>query len=82
MALLDEESRAAVWTQHMRDNAEAYGSMTKLELRAAVDAADSWVDSQQASFNSAIPLPARTSLSTKQKALLLMYVVQKRYITQ
>lgn len=52
--------------------------VTKADLRAAVDAIDQWCDDNQASFNTAIPQPARTALSADQKGWLLCYVVRKR----
>lgn len=53
-------------------------SITRADLRAAVDAIDTWCDDNQTSFNTAIPQPARTALSADQKAWLLAYVVRKR----
>lgn len=53
-------------------------SIAKADLRAAVDAIDDWVDANSASFNAAIPQPARGALSSTQKALLLDYVVRRR----
>jgi hypothetical protein len=52
--------------------------ITKADLRAAVDAIDTWCDDNQASFNTAIPQPARTALTAAQKGWLLGYVVRKR----
>lgn len=80
MALLDEPSRVEVWRDIMRDAAVGtFGSLTKAELRAAVDAVDAWADANAAAYNSAIPQPARGVLTAKQKALLLMYVAAKRH---
>lgn len=53
-------------------------NVTKTDLRAAVDAADAWVDSSAASFNAALPQPARAVLTADQKALLLVAVVLAR----
>ena len=52
---------------------------TKPDLKAAVDGIDDWIDSNQASFNAAIPLPARTSLTMKQKLRLFMKILDKRW---
>jgi hypothetical protein len=49
------------------------------DLKAAVDAVDLWVDNNTAAYNAAIPLPARTQMTTQQKAQLLMYVVRRRF---
>jgi len=54
-------------------------ALTKDELRSAVDAIDGWVDTNSASFNQAIPLPARTALSARQKVELLTFVVRRRF---
>jgi hypothetical protein len=45
----------------------------------AITALDLWLSNNQAAINSAIPLPARTALSTRQKARMLVYVLQKRF---
>jgi hypothetical protein len=80
MAILSDNDRIAVWLQWMRENKETVtGSMTKDEFRAAVNAADQWVDDNSASFNSAIPQPARGAMSNSQKAFLLVLVLFKRF---
>jgi hypothetical protein len=48
-------------------------------MRAAVDATDDWIEANQASFNSALPLPARTALTSKQKVRLFLSVAQMRF---
>jgi hypothetical protein len=81
MAVLGEQDRAGVWSLLMSiwsDQRTEVG-ITKDQLRAAVDAADSWVDTNAASFNSALPLAARQGLTSKQKAWLLLYVVLRRF---
>lgn len=78
MALLNEANRVAAWEQIMRENRDPI-SVLKMDLRAAVDAADQWAEDNAAAFNSALPVAARTNLTAKQKAMLLMYVVAKRY---
>lgn len=54
-------------------------NLSKPDLRAAVNAIDDWVDTNAAAFNTAIPQPARGTLTAKQKAQLLFYVVNKRF---
>lgn len=49
------------------------------DIRAAVDAIDNWLEANRASFNSAIPIPAKSGLTLKQKMKLLMLVVSKRW---
>lgn len=82
MAALDSFERASVWGDMMRRldalGGGAFGGVTKVNLRAAVDAADAWADANAAGFNAAIPQPARGALTAKQKAILLMLVIAKR----
>lgn len=81
MANLSDEQRAALWADLMRrlsQEGEAV-SLTKPQLRAAVDAADAWADAAAASYNNALPAEARNKLTAKQKAMLLAYVILKRY---
>jgi hypothetical protein len=56
-------------------------AIDRATLQAAVDAADAWVSSNAASFNSALPVAARNGLTTPQKARLLMWVTRQRYVT-
>ena len=53
-------------------------AFTKADLRAALDATDAWVDSNAASFNSALPQPFRGQATTAQKTLLLCFVAMRR----
>ncbi len=78
MAVLVEGDRFDVWANLMRLG-EPYSGMLKTDLRAAVDATDDWIEANQASFNSALPLLARTSLTTRQKALLFMAVAARKF---
>jgi hypothetical protein len=80
MAALPEADRVAEWAAFMRAPAGGL-SITKAQLRAAVDGIDSWADSNAggAVFNAAIPQPARNALSDQQKALMLLRVLQRRY---
>lgn len=83
MAVLPDADRAALWADFMRDRSAARDALglTKADLRAAVNALDDFLHNNAAAVNSAIPLPARTALTTAQKALLLQYVVSKRYLS-
>ncbi len=54
-------------------------ALTKADLQAAADALDDWLDANAAAINAAIPQPARASLTAKQKARLLRYVIKRRY---
>jgi hypothetical protein len=54
--------------------------LLKTDLRAAVNAIDAFLNTNAAALNTAIPQPARSALTTAQKARLLMFVIQRRYI--
>jgi len=79
VAVLSDPSRAAVWAEMMSDADVGALGLTKADLRAAINAADDWADANAASFNTALPVAARTALSPRQKAMLLMFVIARRY---
>lgn len=81
MAILPDSDRIGLWAEVMRVFSDAHETCTinKTDLRAALNAVDDWADSNAASYNSALPLPARTSLTARQKARLLMIVLRRRY---
>lgn len=62
-----------------RQDAPGWSGMTKAQLRDAVNAIDQWVEDNKASFNSAIPQPARGKLSSKHKSEILFYVIRRRW---
>ena len=78
MAVLSDPNRVLVWTDWMRENAETV-SITKADLRAAINAADDWANSNAAAYNTALPQPARGALTAAQKARILSYVIFKRW---
>ena len=81
MAVLSPADRATLWAEMMREMS-ALGmpcGITKAELRAAVDAADAWADANAAGYNTALPQPARSTLTARQKARLLSYVILRRF---
>jgi hypothetical protein len=82
MAVLTDEDRAALVKEMSSDlsNTRELCGVSKADLRAAVNAADAWADANAASFNSAIPQPARAALTAGQKARLLKYVITQRWI--
>ena len=81
MPTLSNADRAQAWAELMRRESAARNTidLTKPDLRAALNAVDDWVEANAASFNSALPQPARSSLSARQKAMLLMMVVARRF---
>jgi hypothetical protein len=52
--------------------------ISKAELLAAVEATDDWIETNQASYNAALPEAARTDLTTAQKTLLFCAVALAR----
>lgn len=79
MAVLSDADRADVNAQFQREAVNILNlGITKAELRAAVNAADDWAEANASAFNTAIPQPARSAMSLKQKTLLLNYVIFKR----
>lgn len=81
MALLQDADRLSLWQLFMALLSRDRDTITisKADLRAAVNAADAWVNANKVSYNAALPLPARTSLTDAQKANLLILVVLRRY---
>ena len=83
MAVLTDEQRAEEWAAFMADISsaqEAFGALTKADIRAAVNALDDFMVASAVAVNNAIPQPARSELTTPQKARLLMRVVARRYL--
>ena len=82
MAVLSDNDRAATWAELMQEwsSAREPVGLTKADLRAAVNAIDTWLNDNAAAANAAIPQPARGALSATQKALLLTHVIRKRYV--
>jgi hypothetical protein len=54
-------------------------TLTRAQFNAAIAAADDWIEANAASFNAAIPQPARGVLSPAQKAELLYRVARARF---
>lgn len=81
MAPLTAPQRRTIQARLMQQLSEVTDAtnLTKGDLLAAVDGVDNWIDAQQASFNAAIPQPARAELTAKQKALLFMLVMNLRW---
>ena len=83
MAVLPDADRALAHAETMRKySADALPcSIVKADLRAAVNAIDQYLSDNAAAINSAIPQPARGALSTVEKALILMFVIERRYLS-
>jgi len=80
MAVLSTTDRARIWRGLMRywSNLREVCGVSKADLLAAVDATDVWIDNNAASFNSALPVAARTNLTAGQKTLLFVAVALMR----
>ena len=82
MAVLSDQNRASLQTAFASELSSLRESCTvsRADLRAAVNALDDFLNTNAAAINTAIPQPARSNLSTPQKARLLSYVIRYRYI--
>jgi len=81
VAELTTEDRQRVWRGLMRywsNLRETLGAFSKSELYDAVVATDQWIESAQASYNSALPEPFGTEATLAQKTLLFCVVVAMR----
>lgn len=77
MALTAAQIRAA-WRAMLDSDTTLGNSFTKTDLAAAVTAADAWADTNATSYNTALPVPFRTTATAAQKSILLAYVCMKR----
>jgi len=82
MAALSDEDRAELSAEYNREisNERVPCGITKADIRAAVNALDTFLNDNAAAINSAIPQPARGTLTTAEKARLLKLVITRRYI--
>jgi hypothetical protein len=81
MAELTTEQRQHISNGLMRywsSLAEEITGMNKNDIKAAVDATDTWIDNNQSSYNTALPSAARTNLTQAQKTLLFCAVAAYR----
>lgn len=81
MAVLTDQDRADLAGLISKDVSSVREplAVNKADLRSAINAADSWLDTNAGVFNAAIPQPARAALTVQQKARLLMYVIRQRF---
>jgi hypothetical protein len=73
---LDETNRVRVTAQALREG--VWPGISKVELRNAINATDDWIDTNQTSFNNALPVNVRNSLNLVQKTLLFCFVAMRR----
>lgn len=76
MALLDAAAKLDIRAVLMR--LRNVGTVTKPDLLAAIDSTDGWIDSNQASFNAALPEPFKSAATAQEKTILFCYVAAKR----
>jgi hypothetical protein len=83
MAILSDPDREAGFAKYLRDrNAEGGGvPLTKNDIRAAFNALDDFFSTNAAAVNQTIPQPARSGLTTAQKATLAISVLERRYLS-
>lgn len=81
MALLPEADRLRIWRGLMRywSSVGETTAFTKPDLKAAVDAIDTFLENNAAAINSALPQPFRGNATVEQKAVLLSGVIAMRY---
>jgi len=80
MAVLSDADRALTHAEWM-SLGNFPPTVLKADLRAAVNAVDDWVDTNAAAYNTALPQPFRGDATAAQKALVLQFVVSKRFDT-
>jgi hypothetical protein len=80
MPALPDADRKRIWRGLSRwwSNVREPFALTKADLQAAIAATDTWIDSNQASFNSALPVAARNNMTLAQKTLLFCAVALMR----
>lgn len=80
MAVLSttERRRARTWFLRTLQEQATDAGFSRADIDAALAAADTWADSNAASYNAALPVPFRTTASVQFKALLLAAVAMRR----
>lgn len=76
MALTTQE-RVAIW-QRFQELGHCPGSISKTQLRAAIDDIDDFLDANGTSINNAFPQPFRGDATVAQKAFVVAIVAAKR----
>jgi len=81
MAVLADSDRQRIWRGVMRlwsATRDPLPAMLKTDIKAAVDATDQWIEDNQASYNTALPIAFRTNATLAQKTLLFCAVAAMR----
>jgi hypothetical protein len=80
MAELSTADRQRIWRgiQRYASGLNQAVALNKAEIQAAVNAADTWINDNAASFNSSLPAAAQSGLTAAQKTLLFCAVALAR----
>jgi hypothetical protein len=84
MTIMSDPNRAECLREYQADLSivrDQTNGVLKADIQAALNALDQYFSDNGAAINTTIPQPARSSLTTTQKALLAMHVIRKRYLT-
>ena len=66
------------WVKRVFVERGATATLNTEDIKAAVDATDTWIDNNQAPFNTALPEPFKSTATSDQKTLMFVYVAMKR----
>ena len=53
--------------------------LTKAQIKQAISDTDAWIDANAASYNNALSLAVRTSLTTSEKSALFAFIALKKF---
>jgi hypothetical protein len=83
MPILSNEERAEITRSFMAETSDLGEDLgiTKVDIRAAVDATDDWRVANASSANQALPLPFRSVASAAQKSRVMTLVIARAYQT-
>ncbi len=81
MAIMTEQQRTETmrtWVNKEFVEKQMLANLDTVEIKAAVDTTDTWIDNNEASFNTALPEPFKSTATAEQKTLMFDYVAMKR----
>jgi len=81
MALLTNGDRATIHADLMRDPSTGETGALKADWRTLVDSLDQFLSDNVTAINNAIPVGIRNNFTPAQKALAVMYVIRKRFLS-
>lgn len=84
MAVLSDQDRlegCSEYTSALSRLRDTITGLTKADVRAAFNALDQYLHDNAVAINSTIPQPARSNLTSAQKAGLMKVVIDKRYLS-